>query len=83
MGLGFESEKEPKWEWDWCFVSMSVGSGHWLVGFGKKWWLGNGIGNPLSGPSKNSMTFQVFHDPYSTVYPCAYAWLLFFFSGLG
>ena len=52
LGLGFESEKRPKWEWDWCFVSISVGSGHWLVGFGKKkWWLGYGIGNPVSGPS--------------------------------
>ena len=28
-----------------------MGSGHGLVGFGKKWWLGNGIGNPPSGPS--------------------------------
>ena len=44
-------KKNPKWEWDWCFVSISVGSGHWLVGFGKKWWLGNGIGNPPSRPS--------------------------------
>ena len=52
LGLGFESEKKkPKWEWDWCFVSISEGSGHWLVGFGKKWWLGNGIGNPPSQPS--------------------------------
>ena len=49
LGLGFESEKKPKWEWDWCFVSISVGLGHWLVGFGKKWCLGNGIGNPSSG----------------------------------
>ena len=51
LGLGFESGKKSKCEWDWCFVSISVGSGHWLVGFGKKWWLGNGIGNPPSGPS--------------------------------
>ena len=50
LELGFESEKKPKREWDWCFVSISVGSGHWLVGFGKKWWLGNGIGNPSSDP---------------------------------
>ena len=51
LGLGFESEKRPKWEWNWCFVCISVGSGHWLVGFEKNWWLGNGIGNPPSGPS--------------------------------
>ena len=51
LGLGFESRKKPKWEWDWCLVSISVGSGHLLVGFGKQWWLGNGIGNPPSGPS--------------------------------
>ena len=50
LGLEVESEKTPKWEWDWCFVSISVGSGHWLVGFGKKWWLGNGIGNPTPLP---------------------------------
>ena len=51
LGLGFESEKKPEWERDWCFVSISMGTGHWLAGFGKKWWLGNGIGNPPSGPS--------------------------------
>ena len=51
LGLGFESEKKPKREWDWCFDSISVGSGHWLVGFGKNGLLENGIGNPPSGPS--------------------------------
>ena len=50
-GTEISVRKKPKWEWDWCFVSISVGSGHWLVGLGKKWWLGNGIGNPHSGPS--------------------------------
>ena len=46
LGLGFESEKKPKWEWDWCFIS-GIGT----LFLGKKWWLGNGIGNPPSGPS--------------------------------
>ena len=62
LGLGFESEKKPKWEWDWCFVSISVGSGHWLVGYGKKWWLGNEIGNPPSGPCTCNLKLERFTE---------------------
>ena len=53
LGLGFESKKNGQnGNGIGVFsVSISVGSGHWLVGLGKKWWLGNGIGNPPSGPS--------------------------------
>ena len=45
-----QKKRKPKWEWDWCFVSISVRSGHWLVGIGKNGGWEMGLATPLQDP---------------------------------
>ena len=52
LGLGLESQKKAKMGMGLVFCSHISGIGTLVSGIWKKWWLGNGIGNPPSGPSQ-------------------------------